>query len=59
MYYTGDITVTTNHIERQWLELDNYIKSYENDVHIDQYIDQYLYFKNNQFAIRNDGITCD
>ena len=52
---TGEITVTTDHLEHQWREMDSFIKSYQNDAHIDQYIDQYIYFKNHNFANIRDG----
>ena len=49
------MTVTTNHLERQWRELDKFIVSYQNDEYIDQYIDQYLYFKYRDFANLSPG----
>ena len=49
------MTVTTNHLERQWKELDKIVRSYQNDEYISQYIDQYHYFKNWNFANLRPG----
>ena len=40
------MNVNTNHIERQWLELDKAIHSYQNDEHISDYIGTFIYWKN-------------
>ena len=47
--------MTTNHIENQWAKLDKHIKSYQGEAFIDQYIDQYCYYKSRNLAALNDG----